>query len=78
MMYLNSHLPSRSEITIIAVELVPPEEIIELSKEMEKEWNDSKSSSSLMMILNSKVCEPPAENMISEGVGREASDESVM
>ena len=78
LMYLNSHPPSRSEITIIAVELVPPEEIIELSKEMEKEWNDSKSSSSLMMISNSKVCEPPAENMISEGVGREASDESVM
>ena len=78
MMYLNSHLPSRSEITIIAVEMVPPEEIIVLSKEMEKEWNDSKSISSLMTISNSKVDEPPAENMISEGVGREASDESVM
>ncbi len=77
MMYLNSHLPSRSEITIIAVELVP-EEIIVLSKEMEKEWNDSKSLSSLMTISNSKVDGPPAENMISEGVGREASDESVM
>ncbi len=73
-MYLNSHLPSRSEITIIVVEILPPEIKVSL-KEIEKEWNDSKSSSSLMVILNSKVCGSPAKNMIC--VGREASDESI-